>query len=141
MAKRADPRRIRADLSYDVPELARTLGVSVGTVWTWLKHGLPALTAQRPTLILGSDAKEFLAVRKAQTKRPLAPDELFCLSCKAPRKPYARLVQLDHAPGKPARITGFCESCETVCSRVVGAAQIPNLSENFDLETNRAARP
>lgn len=141
MAKRADPRRIRADLSYDVPELARTLGVSVGTVRTWLKHGLPALTAKRPTLIIGSDAKEFLAHRKAQTKHPLAPDELFCLSCKAPRKPFAGLVQLDHAPGKPARITGFCGSCETVCSRVVGAAQIPNLSENFDLETNRAARP
>lgn len=141
MAKRADPRRIRADLNYDVPELARTVGVSVGTVRNWLKHGLPAMTAQRPTLILGSDAKEFLADRKAKTKRPLAPDELFCLSCKAPRKPYAGLVQLDHAPGKPARITGFCEACETVCSRVVGARHIPHLPEYFDLEPNRAARP
>jgi hypothetical protein len=141
MAKRADPRRIHADLSYTVPELARTLGVSVGTVRNWLKQGLRALTTQRPTLILGADAKEFLAVRKAQTKRPLAPDELFCLSCKAPRKPFAGLVQLDHAPGKPARITGFCEACETVCSRVVGAAHIPRLTAIFDLEPNRATRP
>jgi hypothetical protein len=141
MAKRADPRRIHADLSYNVPELARTLGVSVGTVRNWLKQGLPALTSQRPSLILGGDAKEFLADRKAQTKRPLAPDELFCLSCKAPRKPFAGLVQLDHAPSKPARITGFCEACETVCSRVVGTAQIPRLSEIFDLEPNSAARP
>jgi len=115
--------------------------VSVGTVRTWLKHRLPALTSQRPTLILGSDAKEFLADRKDQTKRPLALDELFCLSCKAPRKPFAGLVQLDHAPGKPVRITGFCEACETVCSCVIGAAQIHRLSAIFDLEPNRAARP
>lgn len=141
MAKRADTRRIHADLNYNVPELARTAGVSVGTVRNWLKQGLPAMTAQRPTLILGSDEKEFLAERKAQTKRPLAADELFCFSCKAPRKPFAGMVQLDHAPGKPARITGFCEACETVCSRVVGVAQIPRLSAIFDLEPNSAARP
>lgn len=99
------------------------------------------MTSQRPTLILGSDAKEFLADSKAKTIRPLAPDELYCLSCKAPRKPFARLVQLDHALGKPARITGFCEACETVCSRVVGTAQIPLLSAIFTLEPNSAKRP
>ena len=132
MAKRADPRRLRAAQTYTVPELARALSVSVGTVRSWLKQGLPAMTGQRPTLILGEAAKEFLAYRTAKTKRPLAPDELFCLSCKAPRKPYAGLVQLDHAPGKPTRITGFCEACETVCSRVIGAAQIPHWSEYFD---------
>lgn len=141
MAKRADPRRIHADLSYTVPELARTVGVSVGTVRNWLKRGLPAMTAQRPTLVLGSAAKEFLANRKATAKRPLAPDELLCMSCKVPRKPFGGLVQLDHAPGKPTRITGFCEVCEKVCSRVVGVAQIPRLSEIFDIEPNSAARP
>lgn len=140
MAKRADPRRLRAAQTYTVPELASALSVSVGTVRSWLKQGLPAMTGQRPTLILGEAAKEFLADRTAKTKRPLAPDELFCLSCKAPRKPYAGLVQLDRAPGKPARVTGFCEACETVCSRVIGAAQISHFSEYFDLETNRAAR-
>lgn len=141
MAKRADSRRVHAKLNYTVPGLARAVGVSVGTMRAWLKQGLPAMTNQRPTLILGSDAKEFLIQRKAKTKRPLAPDELYCLSCKAPRKPFAGLVQLDHVPGKPARITGFCEACETVCSRVVGAAQIPSLSEHFDLDLNSATRP
>lgn len=141
MAKRVDPRHLRSAQTYTVPELAQRLGCSIGTVRNWLKRGLPAMTTQRPTLILGGDAKEFLADRKAKAKRPLGPDELYCLSCKAPRKPFAGLVQLDQSPGTAARITGFCEVCETVCSRVVGSAQIRHLPELFDLQLNSGARP
>jgi hypothetical protein len=137
MPKRIDQRRLRAAQTYTVPELASALGVSVGTIRAWLKRGLPAMTTQRPTLILGEAAKEFLAERKAKTKRHLAPNEFLCLSCQAPRKPFAGMVQLEEAPGKPTRITGFCETCETICSRVVGPAQIARLREIFDLDPNR----
>lgn len=137
MAKRADQRRVRAAQTYTVPELANALGVSIGTVRAWLKRGLPAMTAQRPTLILGEAAKEFLADRTAKTRRPLAPDEFYCLSCKTPRKAFAGLVQLEELPGKTTRIIGFCETCETACSRVVGPAQIVRMYEIFDLDPNR----
>ena len=137
MAKRADPRRLRAVQTYTVPEIARALGVSTGTVRGWIRQGLPALTTQRPTLIVGSEAKDFLTERRQARKRPLCQDEVYCLSCKSPRKFFENIVQLERDPGKPARITGFCATCEGSVSRVVGAAQIDQLDRYFEVTGNR----
>jgi len=136
MAKRADPRRLRSAQTYSVPELARALSVSTGTVRGWIRQGLPVLNMQRPTLIVGSEAKNFLSERRQAKKRPLLPDEVYCLSCKEPRKFFDNLVQLEQVPGKSARITGFCATCEGLASRVVGAAQIANLDNFFEVTRN-----
>ena len=137
MAKRAEPRRLRAAQTYTVPELARALDVSTGTVRGWIRQGLPALTTQRPTLIVGSEAKDFLTERRQAKKRPLSPDEVYCLSCKSPRKFFENMVQLEQAPGKPARITGFCATCDGSVSRVVGASQIDQLDRYFEVTGNK----
>lgn len=137
MAKRADPRRLRSAQTYTVPEFARALGVSTGTVRYWIRLGLPALTMQRPTLIVGSEAKEFLTERRQAKKHPLQPEEVYCLSCKAPRKVFENMVQLEQVPGKPARITGFCASCGGSVSRVVGMVQIDQLDRYFEVTGNK----
>ncbi|MCV2872722.1 helix-turn-helix domain-containing protein [Defluviimonas sp. WL0050] len=127
---------MRSAQTYTVPELARTLGVT-GAVRGWIRQGLPALNTQRPTLIMGSEAKEFLTERRQAKKRPLHPDEVYCLSCKAPRKFFENMVQLEQLPGKPVRITGFCAICEGSASRVVGAAQIGELERFFEVSGNK----
>lgn len=137
MAKRANPRRLRSAQNYTVPEFARVLGVSTGTVRGWIAQGLPALNTQRPTLIVGSEAKDFLTERRQAKKRPLCPHEVYCLSCKAPRKFFESMVQLDQVPGKPTRIYGFCATCEGVVSRVVGTAQIDKLDRYFEVTGNK----
>ena len=50
--------------AYTVDAVARALGIAKVTVRRWLKAGLPALTDQKPALILGSDLADFLASRK-----------------------------------------------------------------------------
>lgn len=137
MANRADPRRLRSAQTYTVPELALALDVSNGTVRAWIRQGLPALTTHRPTLIVGSEAKDFLKERRQAKKRPLRSDEVFCLSCKSPRKFYEDMVQLELVSGKPARITGFCATCEGIASRVVGATQIDQLGKFFEVTGNK----
>ena len=137
MGKRVDPRRLRAAQTYTVPELARSIGVSTGTVRGWIRHGLPALNTQRPTLIVGSDAKDFLSQRKRSKKRPLRPNEVYCLTCKEPRSVFENMVELERVLGKPARITGFCATCEGSVSRVVGAAQIGELDRFFEVTGNK----
>lgn len=136
-AYRADPRHLRSAQNYTVPELARALGFSIGTVRVWIRQGLPALTAQRPTLIVGSEAKEFLIERRQAKERPLLSDEVYCLSCKAPGKFFENMVQLETVPGKPTRITGFCATCEGSASRVIGAAQIDQLDRYFEVTGNK----
>lgn len=136
MAKRPDPRRLRSALTYTVPELARACGVTDATVRMWLKDGLEALTTQRPTLITGEVAKAFLIVRRTKKRQPTASDELFCLSCKVPRKPFEGMVDLIETPGQAPRIQGFCACCETLCSRIVKRADIPELHKVFVISSN-----
>lgn len=136
MAKRPDPRRLRSAMTYTVAELARATNTTDRTVRAWLKNGLPAFTTQRPTLILGEDAKAFLVARRAAKEFSLAPDEVFCMSCKGPRKFFASMVDLIDEPGKPVRIQGFCDTCETVCCRVVSPSRIDDLSALFEITTN-----
>ena len=136
MAKHPDPRRLRSALTYTVPELARACGVTEQTVRNWLKDDLEALTTQRPTLIIGDSAKEYLNARRARKKQPTAPDELYCMSCKAPRKMFEGMVALIKKSGQTPRIEGFCETCETVCSRMVRRTDIPALSKVFQINRN-----
>lgn len=141
MAKRPDPRRLRSALTYTVPELARACGVTEGTVRQWLKDGLPALTMQRPTLVTGDAAKAFLIARRAKRRQRTGPDELLCMSCKAPRKAFEGMVDLIETPGQAPRIQGFCAVCETVCCRIVKRCDIPTLHRIFKISssTTRAA--
>lgn len=135
MAKRPNPMRLRAARSYSVIELADALDVSVGTVRRYVRRGMPVMKAKRPALILGEDAKDFLTAMKNKAKRPLAPNELYCLTCKEPRRPFGDLVDLYCQEGRTARISGLCEVCENLCNRVVSEEQIAQLSEFFDVST------
>lgn len=141
MPKKADPRRLRSCLTYTVLELADALDRNPGTVRSWIKQGLRVLNKSRPTYILGSDAKEFLTERQSAAKRPLKNDELLCLTCHEPRRPFERMVDLQLEAGKPSRIVGFCEECEGLCSRVVGKAQIAHLSEFFEVSFTNGTAP
>ncbi|MBV6634540.1 MAG: hypothetical protein KI788_01385 [Mameliella sp.] len=140
MAKRLDPRRLRAVLTYDVRELARALGVTPGTVRAMIRRGMPTLAGQRPTLILGQAAREFIEHERVEAKKPLAPDQLYCMSCKAPARPWGMLVDLVGTARSP-RLVGICEDCEGRCSRVVSAARLPDLRKIFDICEDGGAAP
>lgn len=79
---RAD--RIKADRSYTVEELAEATGTTPQTVRAWIKTGLPALTDERPHLVIGRQAKAYLADRAEKARRPLGIGEFFCFRCKYP---------------------------------------------------------
>ncbi len=133
MAKRPNPRVLRANRAYTIPELSQTLGLSFGCVRGWVRDGLPAMKSQRPYLVLGSDARDYLIRRRDNRKTSLKPDQFYCMSCKAPRRPWGMLVDLISQPGSTARIMGLCEECQTPCNRMIGKARIPQLSEIFDV--------
>jgi len=93
------------------------------------------MNAKRPALILGEDAKDFLTAVRNKAKRPLAQNELYCLSCKEPRHPLGNLVDLYRQEGRTARISALCDVCENLCNRVVSDEQIAQLFEFFDVST------
>src|SRR3712207_3502959 len=93
------PRRVKLHRSYPIDEAARCTGTHRKTVRAWIKGGLHAIEG-RPTLILGRDLREFLDVRRRQAKQPLGPGEIYCLKCRAPKRPGGNMV--DYVPLSPA---------------------------------------
>ncbi len=133
MAKRPNPRAIKAARTYTVEEAADTLGVSIGTVRTWVKSGLPLMIAQRPFLILGESLRDFLLSRAKAAKVPLEPDHLFCLSCKVGRKPLGGMVDCIPQTAKTARLFGLCEVCGSSCNRMISNTRINHYNQIFEV--------
>lgn len=123
MARRPTVRGVKRYYSYTVEEAARATGASKGTVRRWLKAGLPAITDQKPLLILGADLIDFLAARRkaAQKCRPL---ECYCLSCRQPRSPAFGAVEFHWLTPTSGNVLALCEECSTVMRRRVPAAKL-----------------
>lgn len=139
MAKRPNRRAIKGVRSYTVPEAASALGVTVGTVRNWIRNGLPVLNAKRPTLILGAVLREYVDQQRTKHKVALAPDQLYCLTCKMPRTPYG--LMLDYIPRneRTGRLTGLCEVCGGTCNRIASRASLARLSAIFDVAVRGAS--
>jgi len=135
MSKRAYTRRIKKHTTYTVTELAEATGATEQTVRRWIHEGLPVIDAQRPTLVIGQAASEFLKARQAKAKHPMAIFELRCMTCKAPRSPYGMMA--DYLPQSAAggRISALCGTCERPIFRKVSAAQLPELHRYLDIKT------
>jgi hypothetical protein len=133
MAKRPNPRAIRAARTYTIEEAAAALGVTIGTVRSWNKSGLPMMTAKRPYLILGDALRDFLEKRRKDAKASLPLDHLYCLRCKAGRRPMGLMVDVQTQTPKTARLTGLCETCGGTCNKMISAAKIDTFRKIFDI--------
>ena len=125
MPRRISAARIKANRTYVVEEAADAVGVTPQTVRNWVKQGLPAMNNQRPTLILGSAFKEFLASGEAARKRPLRVGEFFLLHLQGPRGPALAMADYTPLSASHGLLRAFCEACEGTCTRVVSAAALP----------------
>ena len=133
MAKRPNPRAIKAARSYTIQEGADALGVTVGAVRGWIRLGLPVMKAQRPFLILGSNFRQFLEDRRSNGKAPLGPDQLYCLTCKQGQSPLGMMVDCLPQTSKTARLVGLCGVCGGTCNRMISRSNLGRLGGIFDV--------
>jgi excisionase family DNA binding protein len=134
MAKRPNPRAVRATRTYTIEEAANVLGVTVGTVRGWVKAGLPIMATKRPFLILGDSLRGFIEARRDNARGKLSPDQLYCLRCKTGRRPLGLLVDVWPQSPKTARLFGLCEVCGGTCNRMISLAQIDQIRTIFDCD-------
>lgn len=133
MAKRPNPRAIRAARTYTVEEAALALNVAVGTVRGWCKAGLPIMSTKRPHLILGDALRNFLETRRKSARASLLPDQLYCLHCKEGRRPMGLLVDVLPQTPTTARLFGLCEVCGGGCNVMISTAKIDTIRPIFNL--------
>lgn len=132
--RRFNPRRAKIHRSYTVEEVARLYGVHKQTVSNWINVGLAALASKRPILIHGSDLREFHDNRRKKQKQKCHPGELFCLKCRAPKRPAGDM--LDYLPMSlvSGNFRGICPTCNGLIHRRVGLAGIDAAKGNCTVE-------
>ena len=122
--RKIDARRVKALRTYTTNEAAEGLGVHKNTVRTWIKAGLPCLRERRPILILGSDLKSFLDNRRTLNRQTCAPGQLFCLRCRAPRRPAGGMVDYLPITLVSGNLKAICEVCDTFIFRRVALLKL-----------------
>jgi hypothetical protein len=137
--RRADWRRIKAKYSYTVEEAARALKVHRNTVRNWVRRGgLSAMIGSRPHLILGAVLIEFLKAKRLALKRKCGLGEMYCLKCRAPRKPIAELIEHRPMASGRTRIVGICLTCEKLMHRFVANRNLEASLREFGVQSGAA---
>lgn len=124
MAKRYNARSLKTHHNYTVEQVSEILGAHPQTIRSWSNKGLPCLRAKIPHLFIGAHVQTFLAAQSASKKQPLAPDHLYCLSCRAGKIPHESEADFIPDGGGRGRLIGLCPDCENLCNRFVSKAQI-----------------
>lgn len=135
MARHANHRLVKLHRSYTVEEISLVLKVHRHTVRSWLKEGMPATDARRPTLILGRELITFLKARRLRNKRSCKAGEIYCVRCRAPRRPAGGTVQYREVSPTLGDLAGTCPECACRIYRRVALAQIEKA--RGDLEISR----
>lgn len=130
-----DLRKIRQSRCYTVQEVSNLLGVTKGTVRSWLKLGLPYLPDGKPFLVPGDSLKTWLVVRRRSRKRRCLPDELYCCRCRMPRLAIPGSVGITIRNAKTVTIHATCACCGSKMNKGGSHAELENTKVCFGLKT------
>jgi excisionase family DNA binding protein len=133
-------RGIKLHRTYTVEEAAIVTGCAKGTIRRWIRAGaLPALTDQKPHLILGGDLLDYL---KARVKRGphLKPHECYCLKCRAPREPALGMAEYIYLTPTTGNLRALCSICTTVMHKAVALDRLRSLTSILDVTMPQATK-
>jgi hypothetical protein len=138
--RRPNYRLVKTRRNYTVEEAARLLGTHKNTVRAWVKAGLPTSDAKRPILILGVDLAAFLQARRTKNKRPCQPGEIYCVRCRAPKRPAGDMAEYQPTTVSLGNLIGICPDCEGVIYRRASRAKLDEIQGDLDITFTEAPR-
>jgi hypothetical protein len=139
--QRRKPRAVKANRCFDVAELAAQLGVHRNTIRAWLGKGLKPLADGRPIMFTSAAVNVFLSSRKAAQRVKCPPGTIYCLKCRAARRPAGGLVEIIAINAASGNLKGICETCGTTMHRRVPIASIVAIMPGINVQsTGQRAR-
>lgn len=136
MPKQARLSGIKAFRCYTIGEAAEVSGVSPRTIRNWASDGLRVMDGMRPVLIRGDDLRDYIKSKRASRSVKTCSDTFYCFRCRKERRAAERFADCDIKGGR-AKLTAFCETCETLVSKPVSEANIPEIGLTLDLKITR----
>ncbi len=131
---RPNHRLVKVHRSYTVEETADLLNLHRGTIRHWLARGLATCDDRRPILILGRDLIDFLKSRATAAQRKCGPGEMFCLKCRAPRRPAGGRVSYVPHTARLGNLKATCEVCGARIFRRVTPPMIQAACGSLEVE-------
>lgn len=138
MGKRLNPNLVKIHRSYLVGEVAELLSVHKNTVHSWVKDGLPPNDSKRPLLILGSDLKQYLQLKRKRNKRKCLPHEMYCVRCRSPQIPYGNMVDYKPINSGMGCLIGLCQSCDGFINKFCNLANLEKIKGKLDITFTKA---
>jgi len=123
MTRRYNIRRVKIHRTYSISEAAKLLDVSKHAIRRWIDAGLPLIERKRPYLIQGGDLRAFLKERQPR-KQPCRAGEIYCVKCRAPKRPAFDDAQFIPKTPTTGLLAGFCPTCGTMIYRLTKTASL-----------------
>ena len=131
--RRPNARLIKIHRSFTVEEVARVLRTHKNTVRNWIKAGLPTIAGPRPTLIHGPELRRFLEARRAAAKRPCPPGHIYCVRCRAPKRPAGNMADYLPITASSGNLRGICPDCGTLMHRRLALAGVASFQADLEV--------
>jgi len=125
---------IKESLCYSTNDMARRFNIHKRTVQEWYKAGLPRIDNRKPSLVLGTDLKNFLKTRQNKRKSKCRKNELYCMKCKAPRQSSNNAVDIRLLSKTRLMIIGLCVHCNTKTNKIATTKNIAEISKIFAIQ-------
>ena len=126
--------------SYTVEEVARLFGTHKNTVRAWVKAGLPTCDNKRPLLILGYELSAYLEARRMKNKQPCQLWEIYCVRCRAPKRPAGEMAEYQPITAILGKLTGICPDCDGMIFRRTSMAKLVQIRGKLDITIVEARR-
>ena len=139
MGKRVSTRKIKKHRLYGYDEAGDALGVTLHTVRAWRASGLEVMAATTPHYILGAELIRYIEDKQAKRSIKMALDQMYCLKCKAPRRPLWGMVDYLPSSHTRGRLTGLCEDCEGGLQRFVGVGDLGKFGQIYEITSKGAS--
>jgi len=122
--RKPDFRRIGPSQTYSIAELAKAVDRDSATVRRWIREGMPAMDQQKPLIIDGANAKEWLREKWTQRKQPCEPNEAHCVRCRKPQAFADGSRSIRQNTNKVLLISGECAVCGSRINKFASAASV-----------------
>lgn len=140
MAKLQNPNRAKIHRNYTVEETATLFSVHKNTVRLWLKDGLPTIDQKRPVLISGADLRSYWQNKRVSKKRKCQPYEIYCVRCRAPKRPAENMADYEPLTADNGRLIGLCPDCSGIINKFVNFTRLDEIRVHLDITQMKALK-
>lgn len=139
--RRHNPRVAKSLRCYSIAETADLYGVHHQTVRNWLANGLHPIDAGRPILIHGGELNRFHGERRLAGKQICGPGELFCLGCRAARRPAGDVADYVPLTEKVGALSAICPVCTRMMGQRVNVRRLACFTAEVEVTVRYGPKP